>query len=307
MASEKFCLKWNDFTENISGSFKELRKDLDFCDVTLVSDDNQPIEAHKVILAASSPIFKDMLRSNKHSHPMIFMRGVKMADLAAVVDFMYHGETNIFQENIDNFLGLAQELKLKGLSGENSSQGVLPEERIRSVEEKVESFVKSFDEDKLPYNFKTDEVLEEINEVMNETSNIKKENSVAHETSWKNEANFSNNSISSFSNVSWENDHISKIDKSLALVPTEQIQKPVISVNADFDNLNQKMDSILERVNGIWTCNICGKTSKGNNKKDMKRHAETHIEGVSYPCNQCGRTLRCSQALVMHMKISHGQ
>ena len=55
MSNEKFCLKWNDFQENVSGSFRELKEDQDFCDVTLASEGDQQIEAHKVILAASSP------------------------------------------------------------------------------------------------------------------------------------------------------------------------------------------------------------------------------------------------------------
>ena len=52
MGSEKFCLKWNDFENNISVAFRELRDDKDFFDVTLACDDEQ-IQAHKVILSAS--------------------------------------------------------------------------------------------------------------------------------------------------------------------------------------------------------------------------------------------------------------
>ena len=50
MTSEKFCVKWNDFQENIRASFSSLREDQDFTDVTMVCDDNQTLEAHKVIL-----------------------------------------------------------------------------------------------------------------------------------------------------------------------------------------------------------------------------------------------------------------
>ena len=53
--SEKLCLQWNDFQENIKSAFGSLRKDNDFTDVTLACEDGQQVEAHKVILAASSP------------------------------------------------------------------------------------------------------------------------------------------------------------------------------------------------------------------------------------------------------------
>lgn len=115
--SEKICLKWNDFKENISSAFVSLREDKDFADVTLVCEDGHHVEAHKVILAASSPFFQHLFSVNKHAHPLIYMRGMKSDDLVAIVDFLYHGETNICQENLDYFLAIAAELKLKGLTG----------------------------------------------------------------------------------------------------------------------------------------------------------------------------------------------
>ena len=42
---------------------------------------------------------------------------MKSADLLAILDFLYHGEANIYQENLDTFLVIAEELKLKGLTG----------------------------------------------------------------------------------------------------------------------------------------------------------------------------------------------
>ena len=52
--SEKLCLQWNDFKENVITAFGSLRDDKDFSDVTLACEDGQQVEAHKVILAASS-------------------------------------------------------------------------------------------------------------------------------------------------------------------------------------------------------------------------------------------------------------
>ena len=113
--SEKLCLKWNDFQENITNTFGRLRDNRDFADVTLASEDGQQVEAHKVILAASSPFFQEILKKHKHSHPLIYMRGVRTEDLVAVLDFLYCGETDVCEENLDTFLAIAQELKLKGL------------------------------------------------------------------------------------------------------------------------------------------------------------------------------------------------
>ena len=112
---EQLSLRWNEFHQKTGNAFRNLREDFDFLDVTLACEDGQQIEAHKVILAASSPFFKKILARNKHPHPLIFMRGVKSVDLLAIVDFLYFGETKVFQENLDNFLGIAEELQLEGL------------------------------------------------------------------------------------------------------------------------------------------------------------------------------------------------
>ena len=121
-SSEKLCLQWNDFKENITTLFKELRDDKEFTDVTLACEDGSQIEAHKVVLASSSPFFMELLKRNRHSHPLLYMRGLRSEDLMAIVDFLYHGEANVCQENLDSFLALAEELKLKGLSGDTERE-----------------------------------------------------------------------------------------------------------------------------------------------------------------------------------------
>ena len=121
---EKLCLKWNDFQANLSSAFCGLRNDQDFADMTLVSEDGVHIETHKVVLASTSPFFMEMLKRNKHPHPMIYMRGLKADELVAMIDFLYYGEANVNQESLDVFLALAEELKLKGLTGSSREDGL---------------------------------------------------------------------------------------------------------------------------------------------------------------------------------------
>ena len=125
--SEKFNLKWDDFKENITTAFGSLREEKDFADVTLACEDGYQVEAHKVILAASSPFFQNILKRNKHEHPLIYMRGMKSEDLVSVVDFLYYGETNVNEENLNTFLAIAEELKLKGLG---ASQEMVDEKKL---------------------------------------------------------------------------------------------------------------------------------------------------------------------------------
>ena len=132
--SEKFCLRWNDFESNISSAFRELREEKDFFDVTLACDDSQ-IQAHKVILSACSPFFRNVLRRNPHQHPLLYLKGVKYNELLAVLNFMYLGEVNVAQEELNSFLAVAEDLRVKGLTqgspGSGTSKPDQPKQAIR--------------------------------------------------------------------------------------------------------------------------------------------------------------------------------
>ena len=84
--------------------------------VTLVCEEDQEIETHKLILTACSPFFSKLL-NKKHLNHMIYIREVKVKVLVAIVDYIYHGEADISQEDLNDFFALAEELQLKGLVG----------------------------------------------------------------------------------------------------------------------------------------------------------------------------------------------
>jgi len=115
-SSEKFCLRWNDFEQNVSGAFRELREEKDFFDVTLACDDDNQLQAHKVIISACSPFFRNILRRNPHQHPLLYLKGVKSRELMSVLNFMYQGEVNVAQDDLNTFLSVAEELQVKGLT-----------------------------------------------------------------------------------------------------------------------------------------------------------------------------------------------
>ena len=137
-SSEKFCLRWNDFESNISVAFREIREEKDFFDCTLSCGSRQ-IQAHKLILSACSPFFRSILKQNPHQHPLLYLKGVQFTDLQAILNFMYHGEVNVAQEELNSFLAVAEDLKIKGLTQSNSSEPkqrtVAPKHRPVNVQE----------------------------------------------------------------------------------------------------------------------------------------------------------------------------
>ena len=99
----------------VSQSFSVLRREEDFFDVTLVSDDEIQISAHKLVLSACSGFFKSILKRNSHSHPLLYLSGVDSKSLGFVLDYIYHGEVQVYQHQLDLFLKVAQKLKIEGL------------------------------------------------------------------------------------------------------------------------------------------------------------------------------------------------
>ena len=74
MTSDTFNLSWNVFEASTSNSYKELLSEGNFSDVTLVSDDEKQIQAHKFILSTSSSVFTGMLARNPHKNTDIHDR-----------------------------------------------------------------------------------------------------------------------------------------------------------------------------------------------------------------------------------------
>ena len=67
----------------------------DFPDVTLLSGDGHQLEAHRGVLAASSPFFRDILMKNPHSKPLLYLGNVDQVRLASILQFMYLGQVSL--------------------------------------------------------------------------------------------------------------------------------------------------------------------------------------------------------------------
>jgi len=108
MESEGFELSWKD---NISSAINGLRQDEDSMDIILACKDYQ-VEAHKFLLSAFSPFFRDLIRKNRHPHPLVYLKDVDYKQLHALVGFMYTGQVIIEPDEVDSFLALANELQV---------------------------------------------------------------------------------------------------------------------------------------------------------------------------------------------------
>ncbi|XP_055858399.1 protein abrupt isoform X3 [Episyrphus balteatus] len=121
---QHYALKWNDFQTSMLSSFRHLRDEEDFVDVTLACD-QRSFTAHKVVLSACSPYFRKLLKANPCEHPIVILRDIRCEDVENLLSFMYNGEVNVSHEQLSDFLKTAHLLQVRGLADVNGSSSKL--------------------------------------------------------------------------------------------------------------------------------------------------------------------------------------
>ena len=252
--SGKICLQQNDFKEDVLNMFKILKEDKDFADVTLACQDGKQVEAHKVILASSSQVFQNILKDNNHAHPVIYMKGICADDLLAIIDFIYCGQTSVQEEDLSDFLAIAEDLKLKGfldsgLWNEARSDTIIVENQASHPEDRDgESDGK---------------ITKQNNDIqLNEDFSLSDE---------KAQSEYEGSSIVEFSGN------------------LEELKEQTNSMMSKTSKRGQKRGKGQES-NAIYICKLCGKEGE---KSNVRTHIEAnHIKGFSIPCNDCPKTFR---------------
>ena len=95
--------------------FKNLLSTEAMVDVTLACD-GLSLKAHKIVLSACSPFFQSLFLENPCKHPIVILKDMKYTELKAIIEFMYHGEVNVAQEQLSALMKTAETLRVKGLA-----------------------------------------------------------------------------------------------------------------------------------------------------------------------------------------------
>ena len=271
--SDQFFLKSNNFHEKTGRAFHFFKEGNDFTDVTLVSEDYQEIEVHKIVLAASSSFFLRLLKKINRSHPLIYLRGVTSDNLVHVVDFLYQGEVNVLEDHFENFMQLAQELELEGL--------VLTDGALKDNISKLNS----------PCNSQTrrsglKEIVEMREERVIEAPKVRKVTGELVPSFTK-----SGNHLRDDPNkINLKND----IEQKVSVV-AEHLDEKIRTLVVASKNKDNKFL--------LHACFLCGKEGKIHY---IKVHIEANrIESMSNPCDQCDKTMKTRDALRQHKYKFH--
>ena len=235
-------MNWNAYDADIRESFRKLREEQKLFDVTLVTDDGQHIQAHKVILSAGSNFFSCLFMRSNHSNMLVYLKGISSDKLEPIIDFIYNGETFIKHEELMVFIETGKELLVKGLEDEFT-------EVVENIEEKP-----TYPEESEP---KYDSFKQEKESTGTTDDNEDTENKMEE----------------------------------------ENIQLPISN------ELGLQLNEMTEKNEGVWRCKICGKTTIL--KVGIRRHAETHIQGMSHACHICKKTFTNRPNLQWHINRIH--
>ena len=115
MHPKKYSLTWHTYSDHLRSMMQELMMNEDFSDVTLVTEDKKQVKANINILGACSPVFKDVLKKEKNSNLIMYLRGVQYSEMESIMQFIYLGEATFYKERMDEFLAVAKSLEIRGL------------------------------------------------------------------------------------------------------------------------------------------------------------------------------------------------
>ena len=316
-SGEKFCLKWNDFDSNLKNSFQKFRDEKDFFDVTLVCQEEQ-VDAHKMILSASSSFFKNLFRRNKHQHPLIVLKGVKFSELNALLQFVYQGEVNVAKEDLTSFLEAAQELKIHGLTND------LQHEESKQQKQKPSKTKSPKPEKKPPPEDHPPEPEPEIDSDVLVPALPDPNNVLQHryfDDSNDDIAEVIEDPLGQQSTAGpffteFEESHSSSADFSEDnFLLNNSIKGTLFKsiVCKDFNILfpldSYSYDSLMTKVfdsNGlhVFECNVCKKVQR--RKDHMKNHVQTHLN-QEVKCDFCSTMCKNPASLKVHVSQKHRQ
>ena len=295
VSAEFLTLQNDNFMERHVKFYKKIREEEDMFDVSIACDGAE-VRAHKLIMSASSPLFKRIIKSSNHPDPYIFLKDLHPQDLTSIVNFVYTGETKVEANSIQRFMSSALDLQISGLVSE------APQEDLERVETEVrEETVKTPSRTKKTVKRKSGEREREI--PLEITKCAKQEEHTATEEEEEEE---DTTVVTDFLEVKEEAEV--EDDPGRAELSTNTVNgndTPNEDVN---DALEKEIEKRMEKIQDksgqkLTKCTVCGKTFKQKSK--AKFHIETHVEGFSHTCTICGATAKTKKSLSVHIYNRH--
>ena len=105
------------FCVELARRLNMLRRQIQLCDVTLVTKDGKEFKAHRNVLSAASPFFFKLLHSDmkENREGIVRFEEISGAVMEDVLEFIYTGSVEVTQENSKHLIAAANYLVIPGL------------------------------------------------------------------------------------------------------------------------------------------------------------------------------------------------
>ena len=114
--------QWSHHPLSLGMSSVDLTRSSNMSDVTLLSHDLTPFNAHRIILSCCSGFFKTLFQSQFSAANMtVFVKDLYQAELQSILEFIYFGETTVSEEESERFILACKELEINLFCDSNSN------------------------------------------------------------------------------------------------------------------------------------------------------------------------------------------
>ena len=277
MHQEKYSLTWHTYSDHLRSMMKELLMNEDFSDVTLVTEDKKHIKANINILSTCSPVFKDILKKDRNSSPIIYLRGVQHFEMESIMQFIYLGEATFHEERMDAFLAVAKSLEIKNL--------------FNSLTESTDELV---DESSSCDPVKKDENLEEksvVSDQIQVQAKQGRQRKVVKAFKYCDQCDYQATDKSNL------NRHIKSMHGVGVKYDCDQCD---YHANRQ-DTLTIHIESKHKGVK--FACNQCD--YQAAQRAELNRHIQSQHEGVKYACDLCKYEASWKSQLTRHKVANH--
>ena len=285
-----YTFTWRRNSDHLRDALKEMMTSSEFTDVTLVTDDKQLIRAHRNILGACSPVFKNILQLEINSaNPVIYLRGIQHSEIESILQFIYLGEARIYKERMSEFLIVSKNLEIMELSTGINYQ-TDSNEKIDEYENYIAD-AENIDEKPAPTFNGDDANVECETQISNmPVFNGHEKNPESRKYSCKEcgkQYNFKQNL----------NIHIQSTHEGVKYA-CNQCGDQLFSLQS---SLRLHIKSKHEGIK--YDCNQCD--YQAGYQGDLKIHIKNKHEGVKHTCSQCGQEFSQQSHLATHIKSKH--
>jgi len=267
MTQELFNMDWHTYSDHLKEMMKNLMVSKETADVTLICEDKTKFKAHKFLLEASSPVFKDMISDlPQKENSVIYLRGVLSKEMEAILKFVYIGQATFYHDRINEFLNVAKTLEIKALNSKNVHDANAGNEKTNISEGK---------------------------ECTSNDGNIDPSENTSDEKE-----------IVDLSGIKNENDCDVDVQEPTDDLRDETGKYACPKCNKTFTQkgaCNRHYRSVHEGIR--IPCNICGKTF--TEKSHVERHILMIHESSLLPCNLCNHKAINLSKLNIHKRKTH--